>query len=1007
MVMQFLAKIKRINCTFKEFFNLYMFIRKHPLKYFTNWGLALFIIAMIPMCLYGQDSTSKRFDPNQNKLVKKINSILDSTQKKIKGEIANKATNIKDAANSEINKVAQKVIPEEDDRPLPYEILLNKKYNLGRRAYQNTVSQFNYLFNAEEELKDIIQKARNQFQEDYTNLLSFYDYDLTTTSKSSIDSIVYRCNANIVLHDLRSNWVDDAYLLLAKAYLFHRNFDTAASILQFINYSFDEKENGIELPIGSNLRNTNGNFSIANKEDNRIWENANVRNESMIWQARNYIESNQINEGISLLQLLKSDAVFPKRLHPFLHEQFAYAYYQTESYENAANSLISALPNAMDGLAKSRWYFLIGQLFQKANKTDEAYTWYKKANEFSPNPIIGVYATINMIRIESNKSKRPWQTLANELERMTKRDKYKPYKDIVYFEMAKLAIQNNAIGKANEWLISAIKFNSNNTPQKQKAFELIGEINYKYNKFDISKIAYDSLINTLKTNPEFEIITLRKKWMGSIVKDLLSIQKEDTLQYIYTQPIEAQKPYAAHWQAGVKQSEKNLIELFSDKVKSNQALPSAVTTTSYNAFSNSNTNDFYFESTSTITQGKQNFIQKWGERPNVDAWRRKTSSSMASKSAVNTINANIADSTSVSIKMPIITADTNNIKLIQNNLEYKSSLANWNKATLNVAQTFLLKLNDFSKAKPFYQKIIERDIDPEITERAFLDMASQYLHDGNKTMSDNIISIVVSKFPNGSYNQKKKAVQEKINKKNNLDNLYEEAYLLCQLGKWEQLALYANNIKSEMYNSKWEIPFSFLLVKMYAQQKQDNNAILILDSIIYKSKNDLIREKAKNIITDLKNRKDTEQYVESIQITREQLALIDSSVNKPLYHLDTTENYYLAVIVNNPLVSITKKIKDSITRVLKLDLLNQNAIPSYSQFQENTYIIWIGPLDNVNNAKQYLKANTQNIRKAITSYISDKQFDICLIGKSNIIELKTQNDLKLYKDFMQKNIIKN
>jgi len=154
---------------------------------------------------------------------------------------------------------------------------LNKKYTLGRRAYQNTVAQYNYYFNGQEELNDIILKARSIYQDDYTQLLNFYDYDLSDIAKFDIDSIIYRANANIVLHDLRNNWVDDAYLLMAKAYLFHKNFDTAGSILQFINYSFDEKENGADLPIGSNLRNTNGKFSIATAETNRIWENENVR----------------------------------------------------------------------------------------------------------------------------------------------------------------------------------------------------------------------------------------------------------------------------------------------------------------------------------------------------------------------------------------------------------------------------------------------------------------------------------------------------------------------------------------------------------------------------------------------------------------------------------------------------------------------------------------------------------------------------------------------------------
>ena len=269
-----------------------MLLKTNQFNYFYFSFLAICLFATNPLQIYAQDTSSKLIDLNQNKIVKKINSLLDSTQNKIKNEIFNKANNLNQNINKGINNTVSKFTPVEEERPLPYEKLLNKKYTLGRRAYQNTVAQYNYLFYAEDELNELIQKARLKYQEDYSSLLSFYDYDLSDISKSSIDSIIYRCNANIVLHDLRSNFVDDSYLLLAKAYLFHKNYDTAGSILQFINYSFDEKIDGMDQVIGSNNRQIDGKFSIANKENNRIWENENVRNESMVWQARNYLESN-------------------------------------------------------------------------------------------------------------------------------------------------------------------------------------------------------------------------------------------------------------------------------------------------------------------------------------------------------------------------------------------------------------------------------------------------------------------------------------------------------------------------------------------------------------------------------------------------------------------------------------------------------------------------------------------------------------------------------------------
>lgn len=55
----------------------------------------------------------------------------------------------------------------------------------------------------------------------------------------------------------------------------------------------------------------------------------------------------------------------------------------------------------------------------------------------------------------------------------------------------------------------------------------------------------------------------------------------------------------------------------------------------------SGVSDFYFENKNTVEIGKQNFAQKWGNRPNVDQWRRKTSSAIIYKTN-NSVNASNA-----------------------------------------------------------------------------------------------------------------------------------------------------------------------------------------------------------------------------------------------------------------------------------------------------------------------------------------------------------------------------
>ena len=1036
---------------------------KAPYKFPTNWFWAVCILSQF--CIQASaettikkildspkqkaDTSKSILDINNSKLIKKANTILDSNQKKVNDFILNKVNKLKGAANDKANKIVGKVLPLEIEKPLPYERLLNTKYTLGRRAYQNTVSQFNFLFHAEEELNENILRARNEYVDDYTSLISFYDYDLSTISKNSIDSIIYRCNANIVLHDLRSNWVDDAYLLLAKAYLFHKDFDTAGSILQFINYSFDDKEDGMDLPIGSNLRNTKGKFSIATAENNRFFENLNVRNESMIWQARNYFEKEEFNEGISLLQLLETDAIFPKRLYPFLNEQLAYGYYLMEMYDKSAAALEKGIDNAPDDAAKTRWYYLIGQLWQKADRWDKAYPWYKKANQNAVNPIISVYAKISMISYDAKNANNPWEELAYSLERMIKRDKYKPYADIIYFEMSKLAIQNNAYVKANEWLIQSIKTNRTNLKQKQKAFELLGDISYTNNKYSIAKLAYDSLQTVLKTNPNYETIQVRKKWMGSISSNEKIMEAQDSLQFIYQLNPAVQETQYKNWKKRIKFENESLKNIFTDKIPI--SVYSIEIPTSNNFSNTDNSNNFYFDNKSVLEQGKQNFSQKWGQRPNVDAWRRKaslmnTTSSISNQDPSMTASQNMITNNDSLQKMGLTKDEkgdekTRAYEMIKDGSAFIKSKQDENKAALTIAETFLFELNDFERAYPLYLKVIGNNIDSSMTERAMLDLASHYLHENLNEKSDSIIRLVEQIFPKGFYATKKKETSFKKKKEADVLNDYKEAYFLSQIGNWESLAAISTQLNSDLRRTKWYTPFKFIQVKMYAQQRMDSTAIVLLDSIVLQNTNEKLRDRAKNIIEELKNRKQTETYLTNLNLSKELLdssalvstlpkAMDTSSIVKvattkssiagnlkkdiatepnipPLpFTNDSSEQHYIAFATQKVSAAFVKEMQTAFTYLNNDEFTKEKLNVTYVQFNESSYIVWIGSFENSKLAKNYMNKIKARLSTEIISFVPSKQYEIYLLSKSNILLIKDEADLKQYQQFMFKNIYK-
>ena len=155
-----------------------------------------------------------------------------------------------------------------EDRTLASEKTGDKKWGFGRHAFQNMITHYNYYFNANQHLNEIVATAKAAHRDDYTKLLSFYNYDLNTTAQSAadIDSVIYHVTAGVLLHDLRNDWVDDLYFLLGKAYYYRKDFDSALIAFQYINYAWAPKDDGYDIPIGSNTSGNDGVFTVASKE---------------------------------------------------------------------------------------------------------------------------------------------------------------------------------------------------------------------------------------------------------------------------------------------------------------------------------------------------------------------------------------------------------------------------------------------------------------------------------------------------------------------------------------------------------------------------------------------------------------------------------------------------------------------------------------------------------------------------------------------------------------------
>ncbi|HVZ25933.1 MAG TPA: hypothetical protein VG842_07765, partial [Sediminibacterium sp.] len=388
-----------------------------------------------------------------------------------------------------------------ESRTLPSEKSSSTKFHAPKRFYHDLVSRFNYYFNANNRLNEIIDRARQAHHDDFTHLLSFYDYTLDQTAKGDIDTILYKCTAGILLHDLRSDWVDKLYLLMGKAYLYRKNFDSATLVFQYINYAFAPKDNGYDIPIGSNASNTNGVFTIATRENRSLWKKLMSfppsRNESFLWQARTYIESDDLVSASSLLELIRTDPNFPERLRPQLEELTAYLLYNQHNYGAAAAHLMLALDDADNREEQARWEFLAGQMYELANENTQAIQAFEKAIQHTTNPLLEVYARMRVVYLSSAGRENALQQNLDQLLKMARRDRYEEFRHIIYYAAATLELSRQHYDAAQSLLIKSAATSGTDLEQKQKSFLLLGDMNYQIRHYPDAYRFYDSIQSLL------------------------------------------------------------------------------------------------------------------------------------------------------------------------------------------------------------------------------------------------------------------------------------------------------------------------------------------------------------------------------------------------------------------------------------------------------------------------------------------------------------------------------
>ena len=938
-----------------------------------------------------------------------------------------------------------------DDRVLGSEKSDQKKFTLPRRFIQNSFTHYNYFFNANNKLNEVIEVAKSQHQDDFTQLLPFYNYSLDATSQNRVplDSVIYKSSTGIVLHDLRNDWIDNLYLLMGAAYYLRKDFDSAYLTFQFINWAFADKEkDGYYKNIGSRADGNNA-FSIATKEKNslprKVFSEQPSRNDAFIWQIRTLIALEEYAEAASLIVTLKEDPLFPKRLHNDLAEVQALWFYRNNMHDSAAHYLVKALSNAPTKGEKARWEFLIAQLYEISGNGALAKNYYEKVINHTIDPVMEIYARLHSIRMNKEGGENYIDRNISDLLKMAKRDKYIDYRDVIYYTIAQMEMQRNNLEAAQGYLTKSATYNSGNVSLRNRAYLQMAEMAFSEKKYRLAYNFYDSIQLNDPGLKEPQLITERKKLLGDIAYQTEIIARQDSLQRIAAMGEEERKEYVRRLVRQLRRDQGLKDESSSPILSTNNAPVQDL-------FGNTTSKgEWYFYNAALRTKGSQEFRSRWGNRPNVDNWRRSNVMNMTASNKP-------LQSTQGNTQIPVA-AESNEITFdaLYARLPLTEEQMRVSNDSIQVAMFMLGKIlseqaDDCNTATATLEDLRARYPHFNRMDEVLFALYYCYNRANDKAKANDVKSLMSQRYPASPYTSivttgkdpRKPGQDPEIQKR------YEDIYDKFIEGKFDE-ALNDKKAADQQFGEHYWTPQLLYIEAVYhIRQRQDDLALAALTKITGKFPGTPLAQKAANLINVLGRRTQIEEELRNLQVDRpleeprkDTTAVVNTTPNQPPVQQPTQsqtkppQNTNNTPITNTPVRPADSTVskpaatsyafkadeKHMVMIILhKVDPVwgNETKTAFHRHNREKFYnktfdlnlvsinpdyrVLTVGMFDNAQAAMDYINATKPVAASQIIPWLKGDKYSFSVISASNLEILKAAKDVGAYQQFIQQHL---
>jgi tetratricopeptide (TPR) repeat protein len=857
-----------------------------------------------------------------------------------------------------------------------------KKNSFTRRMYHNLTSHYNVYWNGKEAMIQAEKELQERIRDNYNQILPVFNYGTEEDSKSVtplLDRAIEKGSKTILKHSMRFGgkeyvkWIDDAYLLIGKAYFYKRDYYSARRSFSFIM---------------------------------REYENNPIKYEAMLWLARTYIEMEQYEKSEPLLNLIETDMGKGEvRMPPEIFKEFSLVhadhFIKQERYDFAVDYLYDGIAVAGRKDLKTRAKFILAQIYQSEGDLDQASQLYAEVIRRNPPYDMAFQSKINMARAyEAGDGDS--KTIIKYLTRMLRDDKNTEYLDQIYFALAEVAFKDKEDSLGIAYLRKSVSKSVVNNYQKSTSSLMLADLYFDMPEYELSQAYYDTAVNFLPEDyPNYDKIRNKAAKLSDLVANLRVIELEDSLQRLAFMP-EGERF------AIIDGIIADLIEQEQQEAEAQQLAESmAVFDQGAGGFSTGQPiggAKWYFYNDNTKSSGFSEFIRKWGSRKLEDLWRLKDKQLIAFEPE-ELFDETLDSLAQVGDTFGIKALDPHNREFYLKKIPFSeealaasdSAIA---RAYFNLGLIYYEGLNNPAKSIESYETLLERFPNDPNRLRVYYFLYRIYLSLGDMTQSDRYKNLIINDYPDSDYAMiitNPEYFQNMQARESALAELYSETYKAFERGQYFTV-IDNSDMAVVNYDDSSELIPKFLYLKALSVGKVDvvDSLAVILKEIIRNYPSSEVKPMAQDLLSYIsRDRPD-------LGTGEEATAPKEPELQSP-YTYEPADNHLYLLVVKRQAVKLNAmkvRISDHNKKYFSLRELTINSV----LLDDIRYMITVGNFSDAADAMGYFNQITRD--PYVFGELGTGNYTEAVISMKNYPIFYREKDPDIYERFFEAKYLK-